>query len=63
MPELYEILFRRKSVREFLDQYASKHLNQIIAIVTEIGISYIRKNFNAPHFSFEELKYILGIYL
>lgn len=58
--KMIENLFRRKQIKEVLNQYSQNKWNQLIPIIMEIGVIYLKNNFNLPALSVEELKEILN---
>lgn len=60
---MIEYLYRRKMIREFLNQYSNKMWNQLIPLIVEIAIVYLRKNYNLAETNLEDFKNILGIIL
>ncbi len=57
---MIEILFRRKIIREMLNQFGTKHWNQIIPIFLEIGILFLKNNFVVTELNIQDFKNILG---
>jgi hypothetical protein len=56
---MIELLYRRKAIREVLNQFSSRNWNIIIPILVEIGILYIKNHFNIANMKIENFKEIL----
>lgn len=59
---MIELLYRRKVIREMLNQFSTKQWNQIIPLILEIGVIYLRNNFRTTELSVLDFKNILGNY-
>lgn len=57
---MIELLYRRKVIREMLNQFSTKQWNQIIPLILEIGVIYLRNNFRTTELSVLDFKNILG---
>jgi hypothetical protein len=57
---MIELLYRRKVIREMLNQFSTKQWNQIIPLILEIGVIYLRNNFRTTELSVQDFKNILG---
>jgi hypothetical protein len=58
---MIEILYRRKLIRDLLNQYSSKQWEVIIPLIVEIGIvNLMNNNFNITGLTIEDYKIILG---
>lgn len=57
---MIELLYRRKVIREMLNQFSTKQWNQIVPIILEIGVIYLRNNFRTTELSVLDFKNILG---
>ena len=56
---MIDLLYRRKIVREVLNNFSSKNWNILVPLLVEIGIIFIKKNFNITEMSLDDLKQVL----
>ncbi len=58
---MIDALYKRKEIKDFLDRYSPKQTERVIVNLAEIGVRYLRKNWNLDTFTFDELKEIRGM--
>ena len=56
---MIEFLYRRKVIREMLNQFSTKQWNLVIPIILEIGVHYLRNNFRTTELNIQDFKNIL----
>jgi hypothetical protein len=56
---MIEFLYRRKVIREMLNQFSTKQWNFVIPIILEIGVHYLRNNFRTTELNIQDFKNIL----
>jgi hypothetical protein len=56
---MIEFLYRRKVIREMLNQFSTKQWNIVIPIILEIGVHYLRNNFRTTELNIQDFKNIL----
>jgi hypothetical protein len=59
---MIEVLYRRKIIREVLNQFSSRNWNIIIPILVEIGILFIKQHHNIGQMNIEKFKEVLCKY-
>ena len=57
---MIEILYRKKLIRDVLNQYSTKQWNALIPILIEIGILFLKNNFIITELNIQDFKNILG---
>jgi hypothetical protein len=57
---MIEILYRKKIIRDVLNQYSTKQWNALIPILLEIGILFLKNNFIITELNIQDFKNILG---